>query len=245
MDKLKHKPEFRARLRELIQGFVEHCEFSRNLIGQIERTFEHGGSRYGVPVFTFYGTPLHSLETGFVGLMGVNGPGERLPAEILLQLIERLAIQPNIASGRVLRLMPVTDPVALELGDRGEAANENEQLARIVTGFQSQYLDGLIEIHAGDQDVLCIQAKGDSAFREGLERSREALLRLANEDSLTAPIDDEELPEAFEGDWHMSIIVPRSWSDSLAVHWVSQFLVVFFRAHADAQLRRGVDYINS
>lgn len=238
MNKRQLRPEFRAKLRDLIQGFIQHCEISPFLIGQIEKTFDHGEIRYGVPVFTFYGNPLPEVDTGFVGLLGLNGRhDDQLPAEILLQLIERLALQPAIAGGKVLRLMPVSNPIALERPDLPENELHNATLERIVEGFRHQYLDGLIEVRAGDQETLQIAARGDSAFSEALRQAREALQRLSNETSIADSISPAEAPESFEGDWNMVISVPRSWPDTLAVHWVSQLLVVFFRAHTDAQLR--------
>jgi hypothetical protein len=233
-------PEFRLKMRELIQGFIEHCEISQTLIGRIERSVQFGGRKYGFPTFTVYGPPQPGLETRFLNLIGNNDADDAVAAETLLQLIERLVLQPHIAAGQVLRILPVTNPVALELGpDMADEANPVEiaQLENVVDQFRQQPADGTIEIALSRRDHLTLTVSGPTLVLEAVSAAEDALRRLRSEDSIEALtiVAGHHRPD---GPWHLRLEIPRDWPVALSVHWTSQVLVVFFRNHLEKLLHQ-------
>lgn len=230
-------PEFRLRMRELIQGFIEHCEISQALIGRIEHSVRFRGRKYGFPTFTVYGPPQPGVETRFLNLIGNNDDGDAIAAETLLQLIERLVLQPHIAAGQVLRILPVTNPVALELGAETVNSAGVERLEQMVNQFREQPADGTIEVSVSDTDRLTLDVSGPSLVLEAISAADEALKRLRSEDSIEALtiVSRRHLPE---GPWLIRLRIPRDWSPALAVHWSSQVLVVFFRNHLERLLHQ-------
>jgi hypothetical protein len=230
MSKTRLNSEFRAKMTELIRGFIEHCEISRTLIGQIERFVRHDGRKYGLPTFTVYGPPEAGVETSFVNLLGVNSSGEATAAETTLQLIERLVLQPNIAAGRVLRILPVTNPVALELGQPVEDEPLLSSLEMAVEDFRNLPSDGFVEIRLADVTNISLSVSGTSAVVEAARETEEAIRRLQSETNRDGIL-LRSVRMRHEGRWHLTLEIPREWPSSLATHWASQVLVVFFRAH--------------
>ncbi len=230
MSKIRLNPEFRAKMTELVRGFIEHCEISRTLIGQIERFVRHDGRKYGLPTFTVYGPPEPGVETSFVNLLGVNTSGDATAAETVLQLIERLVLQPTIASGRVLRILPVTNPVALEHGRPIEDGALLSSLEMAVEDFRNLPSDGFIEIGLADSPRLSLAISGSAEVVEAARDTEEAIRRLQNE-NFREGILLRSVRLRHEGRWHLSLEIPRDWPSSLATHWASQVLVVFFRSH--------------
>ncbi len=230
MSKNRLNPEFRARMSDLIRGFIEHCEISRTLIGQIERFVRHDGRKYGLPTFTVYGPPEPGVETSFVNLLGVNSSGEVTSAETTLQLIERLVLQPNIAAGRVLRILPVTNPVALELGQPVDDAPLLSSLESAIEDFRNLPSDGFVEIRLTDTTQLQLAISGSPEVVNAARDTEEAIRRLQSE-NFREGILLRSVRMRHEGRWHLSLEVPRDWPSSLASHWASQVLVVFFRSH--------------
>ncbi len=230
MSKTRLNPEFRAKMSELILGFIEHCEISRTLIGQIERFVRHNGRKYGLPTFTVYGPPEPGVETSFVNLLGVNSAGDATSAEAVLQLIERLVLQPNVAAGRVLRILPVTNPVALELGHPVEDEPLLSSLEMAVEDFRNLPSDGFIEIRLTDSSRLALVVSGPSEIVEAARDTEEAIRRLRSENFLDGVL-LRSVRLRHEGRWHLALEIPREWSSALATHWASQVLVVFFRSH--------------
>jgi hypothetical protein len=226
-------PEHRARMRELIQGFIEHCEFSDSLVGQIERFVYFRGCKYGFPTFTVSGECRPGTGVSVVNLIGVNEDGDPTAAESLLQLIERFAIQPSLAAGHLLRILPVSDPLALELGHAPLAPEVLQGLRTQVDAFRHEPSDGLIEISLTRDETFRIQAHGPLGVLDAAANAEEVLRRLQAEDS-SGEISVKLLECVDRGPWAIRLFVPRSWPVSLAVHWTSQFLVVFLRSHAEA-----------
>lgn len=235
MSKNRLNPEFRARMSELIRGFIEHCEISRTLIGQIERFVSHEGRKYGLPTFTVYGPPEPGVETTFVNLLGINSSGEATSAEATLQLIERLVLQPHIAAGRVLRILPVTNPVALELGQPVEDGPLISSLESAVDDFRNLPSDGFVEIRLTDTPHLSLAISGSTEVVNAVRSTEEAIRRLQSE-NFREEILLRSVRMRHEGRWHLTLEIPREWPSSLASHWASQVLVVFFRSHLE-QLR--------
>lgn len=224
-------------MRDLIQGYIEHCEISRTLVGQIDRFVYHQGRKYGLPTFTVYGDPQPGLETCFVNVVAVNDDTDTTTAETLLQLIERIVLQPQLAHGKVLRILPVTNPVALEGADEATGADTLRSLDQAVKEFRQLPADGQVEIRLTDSEQLSISIDGPNSAWNALQSAEEALRRLHRENS----VDDLFLASRrhrTDGPWKLDIAVPRSWSSALSVHWVSQVLIVFFRSHLEAQLQQ-------
>ncbi len=229
MSKTRLNPEFRAKMSELILGFVEHCEISRTLVGQIERFVRHGGRKYGLPTFTVYGPPEPGVETRFVNLLGVNSAGDATSAEAVLQLVERLVLQPAIVAGRVLRILPVTNPVALELGHPVEDEPLLSSLEMAVEDFRNLPSDGFVEIRLADSPHLALTVSGDPEIVAAARDTEEAIRRLGSENFREGAL-LRSVRLRHEGRWRLVLEIPRDWSSSLAAHWASQVLVVFFRA---------------
>jgi hypothetical protein len=230
MSKTRLNPEFRAKMTELVRGFIEHCEISRTLVGQIERFVRHKGLKYGLPTFTVYGPPEPGVQTSFINVLGVNTSGDVAAAESALQLIERLVLQPHIVSGRVLRILPVTNPVALELGRPVIEEPLLSSLEMAVEDFRNLPSDGFIEIQQTDSPRLTLAVSGNVDVVEAVRDTEDAVRRLQNEDSGEAIL-LRSVRLRHEGRWHLTLEIPRDWPSSLASHWASQVLVVFFRSH--------------
>lgn len=238
MKNIQHlRPEFRARTRELIQGFVEHCEISRSLTGEIRQFIHFAGRKYGLPLFTVYGPPHPDLDTRFIGLIGHNAPGDSTTPEILLQLIERLAIQPHVATGSVLRLLPIADPVALELGQSPPPAEVEDEREHSLDAFRQTGLDGVIHLRPVESERLRLRVSGPAPVRTAAVRTGEVMERLRSEESLLDRNFDFLPSNQNEGEpWEVTLEIPSGWSEGLAVHWISQLLVVFLRSHTEALL---------
>jgi hypothetical protein len=235
MSKYIHDPLHRSRMRELIQGFIEHCEVSQTLVGRIERLIEFDGRKYGVPAFTVFGPARAELETQFVGLVGVNDGQDARAAETLLQLIERVAVQPRIAEGSVLQILPVTDPVGLELDAAVPSIPEDPYK------FRREPVDGLIELEVSGAEAFSVAAEGPTPFLQAVASAEEVLHRLAAEEPGDRLVVRSQRIRR-EGAWRLSIRIPQTWPAAASVHWGSQFLVLFFRAHAtrrELALREG------
>lgn len=230
MSKTRLNPEFRAKMTELVRGFIEHCEISRSLVGQIERFVRHDGRKYGLPTFTVYGPPEPGVQTSFINVLGVNTSGDLAAAESALQLIERLVLQPHIVSGRVLRVLPVTNPVALELGRPVVEEPLLSSLEMAVEDFRNLPSDGFIEIQQTESPRLTLAISGNVDVVESVRDTEDAVRRLQNEDSREAIL-LRSVRLRHEGRWHLTLEIPREWPSSLASHWASQILVVFFRSH--------------
>ena len=230
MSKTRLNPEFRAKMTELVRGFIEHCEISRSLIGQIERFVRHNGRKYGLPTFNVYGPPEPGVQTSFINLLGVNTSGDLAAAESALQLIERLVLQPHIVSGRVLRVLPVTNPVALELGRPVAEEPLLSSLEMAVEDFRNLPSDGFIEIQQTDSSRITLAISGNVDVVESVRDTEDAVRRLQSEDSREAIL-LRSVRLRHEGRWHLTLGIPREWPSSLASHWASQILVVFLRSH--------------
>lgn len=225
-------PEFRSKMRGLIQGYIEHCEFSRSLIGQIERFVTYRGLKYGLPTFTVYGPPQPGLETSFINLIGLNDDGDTTTAEILLQLIERLVLQPHVATGHVLRILPVSNPIAFEKGDPISDTEALSSLDEALEDFSRSRADGTIELRIVDRAQLELSISGPRSILDIVKVTGEAMHRLQREESPDFKlIISGRLSQPAA--WHLTIEIPRHWNEALAVHWISQTLVIFLRSHLD------------
>ncbi|MBX3739759.1 MAG: hypothetical protein KF712_02110 [Akkermansiaceae bacterium] len=154
MNLTKLDSSLRQNLRNLLQGYVEHCEISETLMAHIEAPFYYHGFKFGAPVFT-HRQAWVSPERPSVGIAGINRPANTAPSEIVLQIMETLSQQPDAAGPAPLRLLPVSNPVALELGDDAPA-EEWPVLTHLLAEFQATSRVGFLSISPSDTDAFLL-----------------------------------------------------------------------------------------
>jgi hypothetical protein len=213
-------------LRDLLLGYIQHCEISRHLIGTVEKTLEYDGIKYAVPGFTFYGPPSSSGDTNFIGIIGGRRAGDRVSAEVTLQLIERLVLQPGLAEGLWLRVLPVLNPVGIERNQtKAPADTETEEALRLRCN------DGVIEIASTDRPWPLVGLHGDAQWTRAAKAAVEDINRLHGEagGAPNRQTQVSRLPDWAHVGWNLYIEIPKSWDTSLATHYASQYLLAFFR----------------
>ncbi len=151
MNLTKLDSSLRQNLRNLLQGYVEHCEISETLMAHIEAPFYYHGFKFGAPVFT-HRQPWVAAERPSVGIAGLNRPANTAPSEIILQIMETLSQQPDAAGPAPLRLLPVSNPVALELGDDAPSEEEWPVLTHLLGEFQATSAVGFLTIAPSESD---------------------------------------------------------------------------------------------
>lgn len=169
-------PKDRSALRDLLLGAIEHCEISRHLIGTMVHTFYRDGIKYGIPAFTFTGPAgapnLHSR----IGIIAGKNAGDRLSAEVTLELLERLLLQPAIAGNLTLRIAPILNPAGLEKPHSGATFHAlSEERIRL------QSPEGLIEITSIEGNTLHFAMLADAIGQQALEDASRDIHRLSNE----------------------------------------------------------------
>lgn len=221
-------PKFRTDLKNLLQGFAEHCEISDRLSGRIEQPIYFHGFKFGAPVFTFAGPEGDEGHlTQMIGLLGHNTRTSRVASEVLLQLIEVATLRPELAVGQLLRVLPVSDPVTLELETDAPDLTEWPVLQYVADEFRSSSTSGLIEVRATSGKSLVIKGAVDVrlyqvlASNVGERRGLPSLPILSS--FVTAGPDDR---------WHLEIEVPDSWNHAGDVLAVSRFIGRVLETHA-------------
>lgn len=228
-------PDLRKNLRNLVQGYVEHCEFSDHLTGRIDFPIYYMGFKYGAPVFTHTGPGKATDDRPVVGMIGWNTPSSQLPSQILLQFVEILTQHPRLADTAVLRMLPVANPVALELDEDAPTREEWDTLGRLADQFKDQAADGWLEVHAADVSGFSIAGEISPALYKALEKAREtATARERN--GVKFPAFMNVKPVRRDERWHLRLIVPASWDDSRSIHAVARFLARV--VHAQAKISR-------
>lgn len=168
-----------------------------------------------------------------MNLIGLNDDGDVTTAETLLQLIERLVLQPHVATGHVLRILPVSNPIALEKGDLISDFDNLSSLDEALSHFRRSRADGTIELRIADRAQLSLSISGAPSILDVVSSTGEAMRRLQREETPDFhAVVHRHLIEG--GPWHLTIEIPRHWNETLAVHWISQALVVFLRTHLDS-----------
>ncbi|MDQ8205583.1 hypothetical protein [Pelagicoccus sp. SDUM812003] len=244
--KRRLSPEHRAEMRELLGGFVQHCEISKHLAGSIDLFVEHNGHKYGLPVFSFFGPPHRDLDSRFVGLLARNQGSDKRTSEALLQFLERLVLQPNLATGLVLSALPVTDPIALESGNDFHPDELSEALERSIEAFATRALDGLVEISRTTRGQPTADADGPTYIRKAAIQTVESIDRLGRA-TISGGFETRlSLRASTDTDcWKLRIGIPVTWSDQMTTSWTSQFLVIFLRRRIENLQRvEAVSYEN-
>lgn len=227
------RPELRKNLRDLLQGYVEHCEFSPHLTARIDFPVYYQGFKYGAPVFTHLGPQEGRGDRPVIGLIGWNSPRTHLPSQALLQFVEILSQHPRLAGSAALRILPVANPVALELEGEAPEREEWDLLGRIAGQFKAQAADGWIEVetHSGSDFVL----SGD--ISETIIDELDALAEIFHDrPGLRLPSELDLAPCRNDERWQLKLTIPDAWTDSHAIHGVARFIVRL--VHANAKLAR-------
>jgi hypothetical protein len=229
-------PDLRKNLRNLLQGYVEHCEVSEQLTGRIEFPIYYHGFKYGAPVFTHVGPGKASDDRPVVGMIGWNTPGSQLPSQILLQFIEILAQHPRLADSSVLRILPVANPVALELEEDAPPREEWDLLDRLAGQFKEQAADGWIEVQSADVKDFTLAGEISPALYQALEMVQETTPAARGRGSIKVPGVVNVKPIRDDERWQLRLLVPSTWDDSRSVHAVARFIVRL--VHAQARIAR-------
>jgi hypothetical protein len=212
-------PEFRSNLKRLLQGFAEHCEISQHLSGNIEQPIYFHGFKFGAPVLTFTGPSSHGDHRRTIGLLGHNTRHDQLASDILLQLVEVLTLRPEIAIDQSLRVLPVSDPVTLELEEDAPDLSEWPVLKYLTDRFRESAVDGLLEIRSTSGTSLVIGGTADSKLYQTLASSSAGARNLPSLPVLTSFV-----PPLDSGRWHLEIEVPRTWDQAGEILAVSRLI---------------------
>ena len=213
-------PSLRRNLKDLLDGYLEHCQVSRHLMARIDFPIYYHGFKFGAPIFT-HSNPLREAgQQQVIGLLGVNTPGSQVPADILLQLIEILVQQPNLAEASVLRVLPVANPVALELGEHAPGLSDWPILEHLVSKFQAQSADGMLEVVVGDEEYT-LEGSASVALFQALEK-------MISPDSVKPLVPHPDAirltPTSGGVPWHVKLSVPAAWAEAAEVHSVARFI---------------------
>ena len=216
-------PDLRKNLRNLVQGYVEHCEFSPTLTGRIDFPIYYMGFKYGAPVFTHTGPGKAADDRPVVGMIGWNTPATQLPAQILLEFVEILTQHPRLADNSVLRMLPVANPVALELDEDAPSREDWDLLGRLADQFKEQAADGWIEVHAANVEDFTLAGEISPALYKALEKSK-IVASFRQRNGVKFPGVLNLKPVRQEDRWQVRLIVPATWDDSRSVRAVARFL---------------------
>lgn len=227
-------PDLRKNLRNLLQGYVEHCEFSDHLTGRIEFPIYFMGFKYGAPVFTHIRPGQPWGDRPVLGLIGWNTPNSQLASQILLQFIEILTQHPRLFGTSVLRLLPVANPVALELDEDAPDREDWDLLRALGDRFTEQATDGLIEVESSGVKDFTLVGEINPALQRILENLGEIIPAIRGRIAVPKVFDVK--PTGPDERWNLRLLVPSDWSDPRSVHAVAGFIVRLL--HAEARVAR-------
>ncbi len=233
-------PDLRKNLRNLLQGYVEHCAFSDHLTGRIDFPIYYYGFKYGAPVFTHVGPGHSRQDRPVVGMIGWNTPTSQLASQVLLQFIEILTQHPRLADASVLRILPVANPVALELGEDAPGREEWDLLGHLADQFKEQAADGWIEVHSADIAEFTLAGEASPALYQALEEIQETTPAARATGSIRIPSVVNVKPARPDERWQLRLLVPATWDDSRSVHAVARFVarLIYTEARISRHARR-------
>ena len=212
-------PEFRTNLKQLLQGFAEHCEISERLAGRIEHPIYFHGFKFGAPVFTFTGPASDDTVPRTIGLIGHNTRTSTVASDVLLQLIEVATLRPEIAVDQVLRVLPVGDPVTLELEEDAPDLSDWPVLSFLQEEFRGSVQDGLLEVRPSSGKSLVIRGEADVRLYQVLASNAASARGLP-----APPVLSTFVPAFGGGRWHLEVDVPETWTQAGDVLGVSRFI---------------------
>jgi hypothetical protein len=231
-------PDLRKNLRNLVQGYVEHCEFSEHLTGRIEFPIYYLGFKYGAPVFTHVNAGKATVDRPVVGMIGWNTPGSQVPSQVLLQFIEILSQHPRLAGNSVLRMLPVANPVALELDEDAPSREDWDLLGHLADQFKEQAADGWIEVQTANVRDFLISGEVSPQLYKALEHGSE-FATARERRGIRFPSLMNLKPVRHDDRWQVRLIIPEDWSDTSSVNGLARFLARLVRAQAKISRRLG------
>lgn len=176
-------------LNALLRPLYEWTEDHVGLIGSMAGVFAHAGRSYGIPRFVFSGPPHAAMWTRRIGIFaGVHGD-EPVTCTAVVEFLEDLLHQPELAAGYDIVVYPVCNPTGYEDGTRHNRAgkdlnrefwrsSEEPEVRILEQELREHHFDGIIALHADDtSDGLYGYALG-RFFNENLLRP--ALLAAEN-----------------------------------------------------------------
>lgn len=228
-------PDLRKNLRNLLQGYVEHCEFSEHLTGRIDFPIYFMGFKYGAPVFNHVGPGQLWEDRPVVGMIGWNTPTSRLASQVLLQFIEILTQHPRLAGNSVLRMLPVANPVALELDEDAPDRDDWDLLQALGERFKGQATDGLIEVESTASTEFTLAGEVGPELHRILEKLGEIIPAIRGGIALPTAF---KLQTVRAGErWNLRLQVPEEWSDPRSANAVARFIVRLLYAQTRASRR--------
>ena len=221
----------RENLTNLLQGYLEHCEVSRHLTARIDFPIYYHGFKFGAPVFVHKGPAAGEDNPKIIGLLGLNGPDSHVASEVLLQFIEILTQQPRLADSSLLRILPVANPVAMELGESAPQISEWSILDHLVSLFHEQAPDGVIEITSDAEAGYFLGGEASPTLFAALEEVRAGVPRDSDRLRVLVPDDIALKPVSDDAQWILRLNVPPTWNGAPEVHAISRFLARLIRTH--------------
>lgn len=213
----KLDPALRENLRNLLQGYIEHCEMSDSLIARIETPIYFHGFKFGAPVFT-HRHPASRPDLPPVGIVGVNEPSNPTPSEIVLQIIEILSQHPGQGGFRPIHLLPVANPVALELGETAPSSADWPILDHLIEDFQEKVPAGILSIRSSPDEGFSIEGTATPGIFRNIASLTESSRSLRH----------VELSPADGDAWQLQLGVPSSLSSG-AVLAAARFTLSLIR----------------
>lgn len=221
----------RKNLKDLLEGYLEHCEVSRHLTARIDFPIYHHGFKFGAPVFTHTGPSNGHEDRGIIGLLGLNDPHSQVASEVLLQFIEILSQEPRLADGSILRILPVANPIALELEADAPPIEELPVVQHLITRFHEEAADGILEIASHDADTYSLDGEATALLFAALEKVRSSVPAATGRVRILAPNSIALKPAGSDGKWKLRLTIPRAWTGAPEVHAISRFIARLIRTH--------------
>lgn len=222
----------RKNLRDLLQGYVEHCEVSLHLMARMDFPIYYHGFKFGAPVFTHIGPSEPQGDRQVLGLIGLNDPSSQVASDVLLQFIEILTQQPRMANDAVLRILPVANPVALELEKDAPSTDEWPILQHLIGQFREQAVDGILEISSGDGERYALEGNATPSLFAALEDVRASLPQDSERFRVRHPDHISLTPVAAHDRWHLKLTIPRTWTEAPEVHAMARFIAKLITTHS-------------
>lgn len=227
-------PHLRKNLKDLLLGYVEHCEISSRLMARIDFPIYHHGFKYGAPVFTH--TPhAESAANPPIGLIGHNAPHSHLASEVLLELVDLLVQWPSLAGNAVLRILPVGNPVALELEEDAPTIESWPELGHHLEVFRAQSPGGVIEIEASEGPDYRVEGDISPLLFTALLRVFGHLPERRKRRLGIIPRNVHIRPIAENEPWFLKLSVPGQAVSAAQVRAAALFISRILQAHESLQ----------
>jgi hypothetical protein len=221
----------RKNLRDLLQGYVEHCEVSLHLMARIDFPIYYHGFKFGAPVFSHIGPSEPKGDRQVIGLIGLNDPISQVASDVLLQFIEILSQQPSLAEDSILRILPVANPVALEMEEDAPATEDWAILQHLISQFNEQSGDGILEVISGTGSHYSLEGEASPSLFAALEDVRSGLPVDSERSRVRHPEHIALKPIGSDDRWKLRLTIPHTWTDAPEVHAIARFIARLITTH--------------